>query len=249
MLDTLAADLFTVQNLIALISLAALEIVLGIDNIVFIAIITSRLHRSQQGRMRRVGLVLAMLQRILLLFAIGWVVRLTEPLFSVLGHGVSGRDLILIGGGMFLIAKATFEIHGTIEGEHGQDHDSAKTKQISAAAVLVQITLLDVVFSLDSVITAVGMVNNLTIMVAAVIASVAVMVLFANPVSEFIVRHPTIKMLALSFLLLIGVVLTADGTGHHVEKGYIYFAMGFSILVEVLNFRLRSKVKSSSALH
>jgi len=245
-LDVTATDLFTLQNLIALISLAGLEIVLGIDNIVFIAIITSRLHRSQQARMRRIGLILAMLQRILLLFAIGWVVRLTEPLFTILGRGVSGRDLILIGGGLFLIAKATFEIHGTIEGEHGHGDDKKKSKPVSPAAILVQITLLDVVFSLDSVITAVGMVNNLTIMVAAVVASVAVMVLFANPVSEFIVKHPTIKMLALSFLLLIGVVLTADGTGHHVEKGYIYFAMGFSILVEVLNFRLRSKFSASA---
>ncbi|MBM4254204.1 MAG: TerC family protein [Deltaproteobacteria bacterium] len=245
-MDAVATDLFTLQNLIALISLAALEIVLGIDNIVFIAIITSRLHRSQQAKMRRIGLVLAMLQRILLLFAIGWVVRLTDPLFTILDRGVSGRDLILIGGGLFLIAKATFEIHGTIEGGHEHGTDGSQSPPASAASILVQITLLDVVFSLDSVITAVGMVNNLTIMVAAVVASVAVMVLFANPVSEFIVKHPTIKMLALSFLLLIGVVLTADGTGHHVEKGYIYFAMGFSILVEAFNFRLRSKAKASA---
>ncbi|MCX6107293.1 MAG: TerC family protein [Proteobacteria bacterium] len=233
--------------MIALLSLAALEIVLGIDNIVFLAIITSKLHRSQQASMRRIGLILAMLQRILLLFAIGWVVKLTDPLFTLLGRAVSGRDVILIGGGLFLIAKATFEIHGTIEGDHGSSDAPPPTKQVNRAAMLLQITLLDIVFSLDSVITAVGMVNHLAVMVAAVLASVAVMVVFANPVSDFIVKHPTVKMLALSFLLLIGVVLVADGSGHHVEKGYIYFAMGFSILVEMLNFRLRSIKKAPQA--
>jgi len=245
--DAFLADFFTLPNMIALLSLAALEIVLGIDNIVFLAIITSKLHRSQQASMRRIGLILAMLQRILLLFAIGWVVKLTDPLFTLLGRAVSGRDVILIGGGLFLIAKATFEIHGTIEGDHDTSGAPAPTKQVNRAAMLLQITLLDIVFSLDSVITAVGMVNHLAVMVAAVLASVAVMVVFANPVSDFIVKHPTVKMLALSFLLLIGVVLVADGSGRHVEKGYIYFAMGFSILVEVLNFRLRSIKKASQA--
>lgn len=246
-MDAFLADFFTFPNMIALLSLAALEIVLGIDNIVFLAIITSKLHRSQQASMRRIGLILAMLQRILLLFAIGWVVKLTDPLFTLLGRAVSGRDVILIGGGLFLIAKATFEIHGTIEGDHGSSDAPPPTKQVNRAAMLLQITLLDIVFSLDSVITAVGMVNHLAVMVAAVLASVAVMVVFANPVSDFIVKHPTVKMLALSFLLLIGVVLVADGSGHHVEKGYIYFAMGFSILVEMLNFRLRSIKKAPQA--
>ena len=238
-MDAFLADFFTLPNMIALLSLAALEIVLGIDNIVFLAIITSKLHRSQQASMRRIGLILAMLQRILLLFAIGWVVKLTDPLFTLLGRAVSGRDVILIGGGLFLIAKATFEIHGTIEGGHDTSGTPPQTKQVNRAAMLLQITLLDIVFSLDSVITAVGMVNHLAVMIAAVLVSVAVMVVFANPVSDFIVKHPTVKMLALSFLLLIGVVLVADGSGRHVEKGYIYFAMGFSILVEVLNFKLR----------
>lgn len=246
-MDAFLADFFTVPNMIALLSLAALEIVLGIDNIVFLAIITSKLHRSQQASMRRIGLILAMLQRILLLFAIGWVVKLTDPLFTLLGRAVSGRDVILIGGGLFLIAKATFEIHGTIEGDPGSSDAPPPTKQVNRAAMLLQITLLDIVFSLDSVITAVGMVNHLAVMIAAVLASVAVMVVFANPVSDFIVKHPTVKMLALSFLLLIGIVLVADGSGHHVEKGYIYFAMGFSILVEVFNFKLRSIKKASQA--
>ena len=241
------AEFFTLQNIIAFISLAAMEIVLGIDNIVFIAIITSRLPEADQARMRRIGLGMAMGQRILLLLAISWIAQLTDPLFYVLERGISGRDLILLIGGIFLIAKATYEIHGTIEGDHDTSGAPAPTKQVNRAAMLLQITLLDIVFSLDSVITAVGMVNHLAVMVAAVLASVAVMVVFANPVSDFIVKHPTVKMLALSFLLLIGVVLVADGSGRHVEKGYIYFAMGFSILVEVLNFRLRSIKKASQA--
>lgn len=234
------AELLTPENLIALLTLTSLEIVLGIDNIVFIAIITDRLPEDKQARMRRIGLGLAMLQRIALLFAISWVMRLTEPFFNIFSHAVSGRDLILIGGGLFLIAKSTFEIHGTIEGGHGSDQEAPK-KPISPTSVLIQITILDAVFSLDSVITAVGMVNNITIMVTAVVVAVAIMMLFANPVSNFIMKHPTVKMLALSFLLLIGVVLIADGTGHHVEKGYIYFAMGFSILVELFNFKLRRR--------
>lgn len=231
-------ELLTPENIIAFISLAALEIVLGIDNIVFIAILTGKLPPEQQARMRRIGLGLAMVQRILLLLAISWVVQLVEPLFHVFGKGFSGRDLILIGGGLFLIAKSTFEIHGTMEG-HGKEEGKAKTA--SVASVLIQITLLDAVFSLDSVITAVGMVSEVSIMIAAVIVAVVVMMVFANPISNFIMRHPTVKMLALSFLLLIGVVLVADGTGHHVSKGYIYTAMGFSILVEMLNFKLRKR--------
>jgi predicted tellurium resistance membrane protein TerC len=236
------AELLTVENLIALVSLSALEIVLGIDNIVFIAIITGRLPQAMQAKMRRIGLALAMVQRILLLFAISWVMKLTTPLFELLGRGVSGRDLILIGGGLFLIGKSTFEIHGTIEG-HGDDKERS-TKPVSPLSVLVQITILDAVFSLDSVITAVGMVSEIGVMIAAVILAVLVMMVFANPVSNFIMRHPTVKMLALSFLLLIGVVLVADGTGHHVDKRYIYLAMGFAILVEFFNFRLRKKAKA-----
>jgi predicted tellurium resistance membrane protein TerC len=230
------AELLTPENLIALLTLASLEIVLGIDNIVFIAILTDRLPPEQRPRMRRIGLGLAMVQRILLLFAISWVMQLTTPLFSVLGREVSGRDLILIGGGLFLIAKATFEMHGTLEGGHEK---SGGGKAASVGMILFQIALLDTVFSLDSVITAVGMVSSIKVMVAAVLISVAVMMIFANPISEFITRHPTVKMLALSFLLLIGVVLVADGLGQHIQKGYIYFAMGFSILVEILNFKLR----------
>lgn len=232
-------ELLTVENLIALLTLSSLEIVLGIDNIVFIAIITSRLPKEKQANMRRIGLGIAMAQRILLLFAISWVMRLTEPLFEVFSRSFSGRDLILIGGGLFLIAKATYEIHGTMEGGHGED--AGAKKSISPMSVLIQIAILDTVFSLDSVITAVGMVDQVAIMVAAVVIAVAVMMIFANPIAEFIMRHPTVKMLALSFLLLIGVVLVADGSGKHVEKGYIYFAMGFSVLVEVLNFRLRRR--------
>lgn len=225
--------------MVALLTLTSLEIVLGIDNIVFIAILTSRLPHEQRPKIRRIGLGLAMVQRILLLFAISWIVRLTDPLFAVLGRDISGRDLILIGGGLFLIAKATFEIHGTLEGDGGHGAPGTNAKVSSVSSILMQIALLDTVFSLDSVITAVGMVSNVNVMIAAVVISVAVMMIFANPISEFITKHPTLKMLALSFLLLIGVVLVADGSGKHIEKGYIYFAMGFSLLVEMLNLKLR----------
>ena len=237
-------DLFTAQNIIAFISLAALEIVLGIDNIVFIAIITSRLPAELQSRMRRLGLAMAMGQRIVLLLAISWIARLTDPVLTVLGRGVSGRDLILLAGGLFLIAKATYEIHGTIEGGHDSHGAGDGKKTVSPASILMQITILDAVFSLDSVITAVGMVSNVAIMIGAVIVSVIVMMLFANPVSHFILKHPTVKMLALSFLLMIGFVLVMDGTGVHVPKAYVYFAMGFSILVEILNFKLRQKAQT-----
>lgn len=237
------AEILTIQNLIAFISLAALEIVLGIDNIVFIAIITSRLPVESQSRMRRIGLAMAMGQRIVLLLAISWIARLTDPVVTVFERGISGRDLILLAGGLFLIAKATYEIHGTIEGGH-DDHGNVDTKKkVSPASILLQITILDAVFSLDSVITAVGMVGNVSIMIGAIIASVIVMMLFANPVSNFIIKHPTVKMLALSFLLMIGFVLVMDGTGFHVPKAYVYFAMGFSIVVEILNFKLRQKAK------
>jgi predicted tellurium resistance membrane protein TerC len=223
---------------IALITLATLEIVLGIDNIVFISILAGKLPPDQRARARQVGLLAAMGMRILLLLAIGWVVGLTEPLFNVLGRDVSGRDVILIGGGLFLLAKATWEIHGRLEGE---EHASEVRAAGSFAAVIVQIMLLDIVFSLDSVITAVGMSNQLPVMIAAVVIAVLVMLVASGPVSELIERHPSLKMLALSFLLLIGVVLEAEGLGQHIEKGYIYFAMGFSVLVEFLNIRTTRK--------
>lgn len=232
-------ELFTVDNLIGLVTVTALEIVLGIDNIIFLAILTSRLPLHKQASARRIGLILAMFMRILLLLAIAWVVGLTRPLFHILTHPVSGRDLIMLGGGLFLMAKATFEIHSTLEGPSEKEISATHAK--SMAAVLMEIVLIDIVFSLDSVITAVGMVGTIEIMVAAVVISVAIMMIFANPISIFILRHPTLKMLALAFLILVGFVLVADGFGKHIEKGYIYFAMGFSFAVEMLNLRLRAK--------
>jgi predicted tellurium resistance membrane protein TerC len=222
----------------ALITLTALEIVLGIDNVIFISILAGKLPRHRQRLARRAGLMGAMITRILLLLSLAWIIRLTAPLFTVIGQEISGRDLILIGGGLFLLAKATYEIHDKLEGAEG--HASAKVKA-SFAAVVLQIMLLDVVFSLDSVITAVGMARQIGVMVAAVIAAVAVMMLAAEPISAFVDRHPTVRMLALSFLLLIGVSLLAEGFDQHVSKGYIYFAMGFSVFVEMLNLRLRAK--------
>jgi len=227
---------------IALITLTVLEIVLGIDNIVFISVLSSKLPEAQQPRARTIGLMGAMLTRIALLFAIAWVTRLITPLFSVFGHGVSGRDLILAVGGMFLLGKATHEIHDTIEGE-AQPHTSKVVT--SFASVIAQIMVLDIVFSLDSVITAVGMADDIRIMVAAVMIAVGVMLLAAGPVSDFVERRPTVKMLALSFLLLIGMSLVADGSGFHIPKGYIYFAMGFSIFVEAMNLRLQAKNRAA----
>ena len=226
------------QSWIAFATLLALEIVLGIDNIIFISILAGKLPAEQQSRARYLGLGLALVMRIILLFSLSWVIGLTAPLFSVLGHGVSGRDLILILGGLFLLGKSTFEIHESLEGEHG--HASAKVKA-NFMSVLIQIMLLDIVFSLDSVITAVGMVDNLSIMISAVVVSIAFMMVFAAPVSAFVARHPTIKMLALSFLLLIGLTLIVEGFGVHIPKGYVYFAMGFSVFVEMINLRLRKK--------
>lgn len=219
-------------------TLLALEIVLGIDNLVFISILAGKLPANQQNKGRQVGLSLALITRIMLLLAISWMIRLTAPLFSALGNDISGRDIILIVGGLFLIGKSTFEIHDRIEGEEGHDRPS---KAVSFAGVVIQIMLLDVVFSLDSVITAVGMVNDLPVMIAAVVAAVMIMLLASRAVADFVNGHPTIKMLALSFLLLIGLALVMDGLDHHIPKGYIYFAMGFSLLVEVLNMRARSK--------
>lgn len=229
-------ELLTVENAIALLTLTALEIVLGIDNIVFISILAAKLDEDRRALARRIGLGLAMISRLLLLFAINWVMLLKEPLFSILGEGISGRDLILLFGGLFLIGKATFEIHDKLEEAKIERQPSGAKSFMS---VLIQITLLDMVFSLDSVITAVGMAESVAVMATAIIIAVAVMLIFAGSIGEFIERHPTFKILALSFLLLIGVMLVAEGSGRHVEKGYIYFAMGFSLFVESINIRIR----------
>jgi predicted tellurium resistance membrane protein TerC len=221
---------------VAFVTLCVLEIVLGIDNVIFISILAGKLPPEQQPRARFIGLSLAMITRVLLLMSIAWMARLTSPLFSIFQNEVSGRDLILIIGGIFLVWKSTHEIHQKLEGEEGPGTTRAV---VSFNAVITQIILLDIVFSLDSVITAVGMVNNIPIMIGAVIVAVIFMMAFAGPISGFVDRHPTIKMLALSFLLLIGVTLIADGFGQHISKGYIYFAMGFSVFVEVLNIRVR----------
>jgi predicted tellurium resistance membrane protein TerC len=224
---------------ISFITLAVLEVVLGIDNIVFISILASKLPKEQQASARQLGLFLALGSRILLLFSINWIARLTQPFFSIYTFDFSGRDLILILGGLFLLGKATFEIHDRLEGI--EEDQSAARAANSFGSVIVQIVLLDVVFSLDSVITAVGLADRLEVMVAAVVVAVLFMLIFVNPLSEFIERHPTVKMLALSFLLLIGVNLIADGFGQEIPKGYTYFAMAFSVMVELLNLRVRGE--------
>jgi predicted tellurium resistance membrane protein TerC len=231
--------LLTTDGLVALVTLMAMEIILGIDNLVFIAILSARLPPARQPLARRVGLGLALGTRIALLLAITWVMGLTEPLLHVLGRGVSGRDLILLGGGLVLLVKATREIYDKVEGA-GAGPAAARGRS-GFAWVVVQIMLLDIVFSLDSVITAVGMADDVLIMVIAVMAAVGVMLLSMDAVSGFVERHPSIKILALAFLLLIGIMLVAEGTGRHVEKGYIYFAMAFSLLVELLNMRYRAR--------
>jgi predicted tellurium resistance membrane protein TerC len=225
------------QVWIGFLTLTALEIVLGVDNIVFISILAGKLPAHQQKGARRTGLLLAMASRILLLFSLSWVIGLTAPLFTLMGGEISGRDLVLILGGLFLVSKSTHEIHEKLEGESGRRSAAVAP---SYASVLVQVLLLDVVFSLDSVITAVGMVQQIGVMVAAVIAAVGFMMLFADAISGFVDRHPTVKMLALSFLLMIGAMLIADGFGHHIPKGYVYFAMAFSVFVELLNLRVRA---------
>jgi predicted tellurium resistance membrane protein TerC len=228
----------SVEGWIALLTLTLLEIVLGIDNIVFISILAGKLPAQQRERARKLGLSLAMLIRIGLLLSITWVMQLTAPMMSVVGQEISGRDLILIVGGLFLMAKSTHEIHGSLEGEVGEG-----TARVAASfgAVIVQILLLDVVFSLDSVITAVGMAEDVAIMVLAVVVAVGVMLASSGTISEFVERHPTVKMLALSFLLLIGMSLLAEGLDQHIPKGYIYFAMGFSVFVEMINLRVRAR--------
>ena len=228
------------EIIVALITLTVLEIVLGIDNIIFISILAGKLPAEQQERARRAGLAGAMVTRIGLLAALAWIIRLTAPLFELLGHPVSGRDLVLIAGGLFLLFKSTREIHDGLEGDAG--HAGARVRA-SFASVVGQIMLLDIVFSLDSVITAVGMARHLWVMIAAVVLAVGVMMFAATSISNFVHRHPTVKMLALSFLLMIGVALIADGLGQHIRKGYIYFAMGFSVMVEMLNLRVRARSK------
>ena len=226
------------QAWMGFVTLAVLEVVLGIDNLVFISILAGKLPARDQARARRLGLALALVGRIGLLLSLSWVIHLTDPLFTVLKEEISGRDLVLIVGGLFLLAKATHEIHDRLEGEEG--HASTRVAP-SVASVLVQIALLDIVFSLDSVITAVGMVDKISVMVAAVITAVGFMMVFATKVSDFIHRHPSVKMLALSFLLMIGVMLVAEGLDQHIPKGYVYFSMAFSVFVEALNIRMRKK--------
>jgi len=229
----------SVEGWVALLTLTALEIVLGVDNIVFISILAGKLPASDQSRARRLGLILAMFIRIGLLLSISWVMGLTAPLFAVAGHAISGRDLILIVGGLFLIGKSTQEIHGKLEGtEHGAGRSAAA---VSFAGVIVQILLLDIVFSIDSVITAVGMAEHVEVMIAAVVIAVGVMMFSAGTISAVVERHPTLKVLALSFLLLIGMSLMTEGLGQHIAKGYIYFAMGFSVFVEMINLRVRPR--------
>jgi predicted tellurium resistance membrane protein TerC len=234
------------QAWIGLLTLTVLEIVLGIDNVIFIAILVGKLPAQQQGRARIIGLTLAMCMRIALLFSLTWIMRLSAPLFVVFGNDISGRDLILLVGGLFLIGKSTYEIHQRLEGEEG--HASARVSA-SFTSVIVQILLLDIVFSLDSVITAIGMANRLGIMVTAVMVAVAFMLVFSGTISAFVNRHPTVKILALSFLLLIGVTLIAEGFDQHIPKGYLYFAMAFSVFVEMLNLRLRRLHTAPVHLH
>jgi predicted tellurium resistance membrane protein TerC len=227
-------------------TLALLEIVLGVDNVIFISILAGKLPEEQRAKARKIGLGLAMLMRVGLLLVITWIVRLTEPLFSVFGNEVSGRDLILLGGGLFLLGKSTFEIHDHLEGEHG---DKSRRVAASFMSVIVQIMLLDIVFSLDSVITAVGMAEDVAVMIAAVVVAVGFMMFFAGTISRFVEKHPTLKMLALSFLILIGVTLIAEGLGQHISKGYIYFAMTFSVMVEILNIKVVGRAPKPVQLH
>ena len=226
------------QAWIALATLTALEIVLGVDNIIFISILVGRLPPAQRDRARRIGLVLAMGMRIGLLLTLTWIMRLVAPLFTALGEEISGRDLILIGGGLFLLGKSTLEIHHSLEGE---THADGSVVQATFGAILMQIAVLDIVFSLDSVITAVGMVDHLSVMIIAVVLSVGVMMFAAKPIGDFVDEHPTLKMLALSFLILIGIALVGEGLDFHIPKGYIYFGMAFSVVVEMLNLRVRAR--------
>ena len=235
-----SAALFSLQSLISLLTLMSLEIILGIDNVIFIAILAGKLPREQQAKARRLGIAMAVISRIGLLLGITWVMRLTQPLFTLFDTGFSGKQLILLSGGLFLIAKATYEIHDKLEGaeEHGKP---GATVAKALLGVVLQIMVIDIVFSLDSVITAVGMTPHIELMIIAVIAAAAVMLIFSGPISDFVQKHPTFKMLALAFLILIGVMLVAEGFGQHIDKGYIYFAMAFGVAVEMVNMKLRGK--------
>ena len=243
-----AAPLWSVASLISLATLASLEIVLGIDNVIFIAILSGRLPKEQQPRARQLGIAMAVISRLALLLGISWVMGLTRPLFELGSTGISGKQLILLLGGLFLIGKATYEIHDKLEGE---EHHAAGGGKAGAtmAGVIAQIMVIDIVFSLDSVITAVGMTPHVPIMMVAVVLAACVMLIFAGPISNFVQKHPTMKMLALAFLILIGVMLVGEAFGQHIEKGYIYFAMAFSLLVELLNMRLRKKSTAPVVLH
>jgi predicted tellurium resistance membrane protein TerC len=234
------------QMWIALLTLTALELVLGVDNVIFISILVDKLPRERRDSARKIGLFFAMFMRIGLLFLLSWIVGLTEPFFSVLGQDLSGRDLILIGGGLFLLWKSTKEIHQLLEGEQG---DASAAIPATFAAVILQIAIIDIVFSFDSIITAVGMVDRVEVMIAAVVVSVLLMMIFAGGIGRVVSEHPTIKMLALAFLLVIGVVLIADGFDHHIPKGYVYFAMAFSVIVELLNIRMRKRAVQPAKLH
>ncbi|MBG0790204.1 MAG: TerC family protein [Desulfovibrionaceae bacterium] len=237
--------LFTIENLIALVTLSSLEIVLGIDNIVFVVVVTNKLPEASRDMARRLGIGLAMITRIALLLAISAIMGLTAPLFTVFDHVVSGRDVVLLVGGLFLLAKATHEIHDKLEGP--DNGESRVRANYSYASAIIQIMLLDVVFSLDSVITAVGMAQHLGVMIAAIVAAVLVMLLFSGPVSDFVSAHPTVQMLAFSFLLLVGIFLIAEGLHKHIDRGYIYFAMAFSLFVEFLNLRVRKARQKARA--
>jgi len=238
--------LFSPEAWLAFVTLAALEIVLGIDNIIFISILVGRLPRAQQAKARFIGLSLAMVMRIALLLSLVWIMRLTAPLFEIFTLAISGRDLILIGGGLFLLAKSTAEIHESLE---GAEQNRRKPAHARFGMMMLQIAIIDIVFSLDSVITAVGMARDIEVMIAAIIVAVIVMMVAAKPIGEFVERHPTVKMLALAFLILIGVALIADGLDVHIPKGYIYFAMAFSVGVEMLNLRLRRRAPHAVRLH
>jgi predicted tellurium resistance membrane protein TerC len=236
--------LFSVEGLVGLASLTVMEIVLGIDNILLVAILSQRVSRARRKRVRRLGIGLALILRIALLFGLSWMMGLTKPLFTLVGHAFSGRDLVLLAGGLFLMFKATTELYDRIErAPGGDDQEGAEREPAGSVATVAQILALDVVFSLDSVITAVGMARALVVMVSAMVIAVGVMFVFANVVAEFVNRHPSMKILALSFLLLIGVLLVADAFGHHINRGYVYFAMAFSLIVELMNMRFRKKTR------
>ena len=243
--------LFTAEGLASLVSLAVMEVVLGIDNIIFVAILSQKVAPDRRKRVRRLGIGLALILRVGLLLTLSWIMGLTQPLFHLAGNGFSGRDLVLLAGGLFLIAKATHELHERLEeagqAEDGGGHAAAPAASAGFASTLVQILLLDIVFSLDSVITAVGMARAVVIMITAMMIAVGVMLVFADAISGFIERHPNMKVLALAFLLLIGVLLVADAFGRHIDRGYVYFAMGFSLVVEVINMRARKKRKAARA--